>query len=50
VIKIFTILGKAFLHHYSETSLNRTLIKPALPEYRPIFSVPAEHFFAKEVS
>jgi hypothetical protein len=33
---------------YSETPLNWTLIKLALPEYRPIF--PAEHFFAKEVS
>jgi hypothetical protein len=29
------------LRVYSETSLNRTLKKPALPEYRPIFKVPA---------
>jgi hypothetical protein len=35
---------------YSETSLNRTLRKPVLPEHRLIFSVPAEQFFAKEVS
>jgi hypothetical protein len=35
---------------YSETSLNRTLRKPVLPEYRPNFSIPAEEFFAKEVS
>jgi hypothetical protein len=35
---------------YSETSLNRTLRKLVLPEYRPIFWVPAGQFFAKEVS
>jgi hypothetical protein len=34
---------------YSETSLNRTLKKPVFPEYRLIFYVPAEQFFAKEV-
>jgi hypothetical protein len=32
---------------YTETSLNRTLSKLALPEYRPIFLVPNEQFFAK---
>jgi hypothetical protein len=35
---------------YSETSLNRTLRKPVLPEYRPMFEVPSKQFFAKEVS
>jgi hypothetical protein len=34
---------------YSETSLNRTLRKPALREYRPIFLVPAEQFIENKV-
>jgi hypothetical protein len=47
----FTVLRPAQEYFtYSETSLNRTLRKPVLPEYRQIFSVPAEQFFAKEVS
>jgi hypothetical protein len=34
---------------YSETSLNGTLRKPVLPEYRLILHVLAKYFFAKEV-
>jgi hypothetical protein len=36
-----------FIYIYSETSLNRTLREPTLPEYRPISKVPAYQFFAK---
>jgi hypothetical protein len=33
--------------NYSETSLNRTLRKPVLPEYQPIFSVPRQTILCK---
>jgi hypothetical protein len=39
-ISIYTYTSATFITHaieYSETSLNQTLRKPALPEYWPIF-------------
>jgi hypothetical protein len=35
---------------YNETSLNKTLRKPALPEYRPNIEVPAKQFFVQKKS